>query len=83
MKSANQSWREAASNVTYAMSLTAIMAVPLFVTVGINPKAEGYGNTPWYYAGVCLLTSVLLSFLSRRLDQPLQVEGTLQGPRGE
>ena len=83
MASATQSWREAASDVTYALSLTAIMAVTLFVTVGINPKAEGYGNIPWYYAGVCLLTSILLSFLSRRLGQPLQVEDSLQASRGE
>ncbi len=82
MKSANQSWREAASNVTYASSLTAMMAVALFATVGINPKAEGYGNMPWYYAGVCLLTSVLLSFLSRRFDQPLELDDSLQDPRG-
>lgn len=83
MKSATQSWREAASNVFFALSLAAMMGVTLFVTVGVNPKAEGYGNMPWYYAGVCLLTSVLLSLLSRRLDQPLQVEDSLRGPRGE
>lgn len=63
-----QSWREAASNVTYALSLTAIMALALFVTVGVNPKAEGYGNLPWYYACGCLLASVCLWVLSRRLS---------------
>jgi hypothetical protein len=45
------------------------MAVTLFVTVGINPKAEGYGNMPWYYAGGCLLGSAGLWVLSRRFGK--------------
>ena len=83
MSSATQSWREAVSNVTYALSLTAIMAVALFVTVGINPKAESYGNMPWYYAGVSLLASGLLYVVSRRSDRSRQVEEPLQGPNGK
>jgi hypothetical protein len=68
MQSANPSWREATSNVTYALSLTALMAVALFTTVGMNPKAEGYGNLPWYYAGSSLLIGVVLNIISRRVN---------------
>lgn len=82
MSSATQSWRDAACNVTFALSLTAIMAVALFVIVAINPKSESYGNTPWYYAGVSLLASGLLYFASRRLDRPRKVEEASQGPNG-
>lgn len=73
--SATQSWREAASNVTYALSLTALMAVTLFVTVGVNPKAEGYGNLPWYYAGGCLLAAAGLYVLSRRFRRAAEGAG--------
>jgi uncharacterized membrane protein YhdT len=57
--------------LTFALSLTTLMGMILFVTVGINPKTEAYSNMPWYYASGCFLTSVLMYFLSRRLDQPL------------
>ncbi len=79
MSSATQSWREAASNVMFAMSLTAIMAVTLFVNVGFNPKADGYGNLPWYYAGGCLLASAALYVLSRRFGQTRQRASTGHG----
>ena len=71
MISATQSWRDAASTVAFALALTAIMGAALFVTVGINPKTEGFGNSPWYYAGGSLTAAPLLYALSRRLDKRL------------
>jgi len=69
MTPATQSWRDAASTVTFALALTAIMGAALFATVGLNPKAEGDGNSPWYYMAGCTTASILLYVLNRRLDK--------------
>lgn len=69
MKPATHSWRDAASTVAFAVALTAFVATALFVLVGLNPKSEDYGNSPWYYAGGCMLASVLMYTLSRRFDR--------------
>jgi hypothetical protein len=57
------------STVTFALALTAIMGAALFVTVGINPKNEDYGNSPWYYAAGSVSAAALLYALSRRFDK--------------
>jgi hypothetical protein len=65
------------SNVTFALALTAVTATTLFVTVGINPKEDGYGTLPWYYAGGCLLLSGPLFWVSRRLGRPRPAGGAV------
>ena len=62
----NQAWYESVSTVAFGLSLTAFMAAALFVLVAINPKAESYGNLPWYYAAGNLVASGLLYWLSQR-----------------
>jgi hypothetical protein len=61
------SWRDGMSLATFALSLTAVMSMALFVVVGFNPKAESYGNLPWYYAAGCAVASALLYGVSERL----------------
>jgi cytochrome c biogenesis factor len=65
---ATQSWRETASSVVFALALTTVLAATLFVVVALNPKESIYGNSPWYYAGICVLIAPLLLLISRRLD---------------
>ena len=74
MKSTTRSWRDSMSMVAFALSLTAFMASALFVMVGLNPKSEGFGNSPWYYGAICLLSSPLLYLLSQRLNRGVSVE---------
>jgi hypothetical protein len=69
MSSEIQSWRDALSNVIYAIFLTALMAATLFVIVGVNPKFENYGYQPWYYAGGCLLTTGAMYALSKYISK--------------
>ena len=66
------SWRDGMSLATFALSLTAVMATALFVLVGYNPKAESYGNLPWYYAAGCAVASAFLYGVSQRLRRPEQ-----------
>jgi hypothetical protein len=46
------------------------MGAALFVTVGVNPKADAYSNLPWYYAGGSAVAAAVFYQLSRRLDRP-------------
>jgi uncharacterized membrane protein YhdT len=69
MSNKPQSWRDATSNALFALSLTALMAAALFVTVAVNPKSENYRGLPWSYAACCLLGWALLHLLQRRFDQ--------------
>lgn len=61
-------WRRAMSQVTFAFMLVLIMATVLFVSMGLNPKEEGYGKLPWIYAACCLVGSAACRSISRRLD---------------
>lgn len=65
--SAMKSSREAFYLMTFALALTLFMGAALFVTVGLNPKRESFGNLPWIYAGISLAGSVVLWLISGRL----------------
>ncbi len=69
-------WLSAMSLVTFSFTLVLIMATALFVSVGINPKHEGYGKLPWVYAIACLVGSAVCRMVSYRLDpdHPLEVK---------
>ena len=54
--------------VSLSCSLVLIMATALFVSVGFNPKQEGYGKLPWVYAISCLLGSAASWIIYYRLD---------------
>ena len=62
-----KSSREAFYLMTFALALTLFMGAALFVTVGLNPKRESFGNLPWIYAGISLAGSVVLWLISGRL----------------
>ena len=66
----------AMSLVTFSCALVLIMATALFVSVGFNPKHEGYGKLPWVYAIACLVGSAACWMISHRLDpdHPLEVK---------
>ncbi|MCS6864585.1 MAG: hypothetical protein RMJ56_15685 [Gemmataceae bacterium] len=64
------SWQQAASTAAFAVALTAIMGVALFVTVGMNPKSHEYSYLPWYYAAGCAVAALFFHRLSRWLDRP-------------
>ncbi len=68
MTTETRSWRDATSNVAFAISLTAFMGSTLFVLVALNPKQENYDNLPWYYAAFCLVLSGAVYMLHRRIE---------------
>jgi hypothetical protein len=62
-------WREASSLVAFSLTLVLIMASVLFVTVGLNPKGDGYAPLAWTYAVLCLVGGAGCWFASRALSR--------------
>ncbi|VTS02295.1 phytoene/squalene synthase family protein [Tuwongella immobilis] len=73
MTNSHDNWRETASSVCYAISLTAILAATLFVMVALNPKSAAYDVLPWLYSGICIMLAPGFYVLSRRFDRQNQL----------
>lgn len=48
------------------LSITCLMAMLLFLMVGLNPKESAYSHLPWLYSSTCSFLSVAFGFLANR-----------------
>jgi hypothetical protein len=57
--------------VTFGLFLVLTMATVLFALVGINPKTDSYGSTPWIYSGLSAVGAAVFWVVSGRLSRPV------------